>query len=206
LFVRQATPELLGVGALADDVGRGQAGLNGRVAKHVADGAIEPLNQGRRQPCRPEQGQGGPHIHLAQALLADRRNRRQAGKPPLAENGESPQGSRIDVLHGQRRADHAELDALENMAAIGQLNTTERVAYFLLQLGNIYATRLGARPPLHLRVSRQQIAEYLGMKIETMSRSFAKLKARGLIALIGLDTVVIQDREKLEEFACLPPV
>jgi len=96
--------------------------------------------------------------------------------------------------------------AAENMAAIGQLNTTERVAYFLLQLGNIYATRLGARPPLHLRLSRQQIAEYLGMKIETVSRSFAKLKTKGLIVLIGLDTVVIQDREKLEEFACLPPV
>lgn len=96
--------------------------------------------------------------------------------------------------------------AAENMAAIGQLNTTERVAYFLLQLGNIYATRLGARPPLNLRLSRQQIAEYLGMKIETVSRSFTKLKAKGLIALVGLDTVVILDRQKLEEFACLAPV
>lgn len=94
----------------------------------------------------------------------------------------------------------------ENMAAIGQLNTTERVAYFLLQLDGIYSTRLGARPPLQLRLSRQQIAEYLGMKIETVSRSFTRLKARGLIALIGLDTVMILDRRKLEEFACLMPV
>jgi CRP/FNR family transcriptional regulator len=91
----------------------------------------------------------------------------------------------------------------ENVAANSKLPAPERLAYFLLQLARIYETQMGAKPPLHLHLTRQQIAENLGLTIETVSRSFTKLKNDNLIALIGGDTVVILDPGKLARMATL---
>jgi CRP/FNR family transcriptional regulator len=94
----------------------------------------------------------------------------------------------------------------ENVAANSKLPAPERLAYFLLQLARIYETQMGEQPPLHLHLTRQQIAENLGLTIETVSRSFTKLKNDNLIALIGGDTVVILDPGKLARLAALATV
>ena len=83
----------------------------------------------------------------------------------------------------------------ENVAANSKLPAPERLAYFLLQLARIYETQMGAKPPLNLHLTRQQIADSLGLTIETVSRS--------LIALIGGDTVVLLDPGKLARMAAL---
>ncbi|UYN93349.1 MAG: helix-turn-helix domain-containing protein [Enhydrobacter sp.] len=91
----------------------------------------------------------------------------------------------------------------ESMAVIGQLKASERVGYFLLQLSGIYADRMGAKPPLRLNLSRQEIADYLGLSLETVSRAFTKLKNRGFVVLIGHDEVAIVDRQRLADFVML---
>ena len=91
----------------------------------------------------------------------------------------------------------------ENVAANSKLPAPERLAYFLLQLARIYEVQMGEKPPLQLHLTRQQIAENLGLTIETVSRSFTKLKNDNLIALIGGDTVVILDPHKLARMATL---
>ena len=91
----------------------------------------------------------------------------------------------------------------ENIAANSKLPAPERLAYFLLQLAQIYEVQMGEKPPLHLHLTRQQIAENLGLTIETVSRSFTKLKNDNLIALIGGDTVVILDPHRLARMATL---
>ena len=53
--------------------------------------------------------------------------------------------------------------------------------------------------PLTLYIKRGEIADYLGLTIESVSRSFADLKKRNVIALIESDAVVILDRERLTE-------
>jgi DNA-binding transcriptional ArsR family regulator len=50
-----------------------------------------------------------------------------------------------------------------------------------------------------LPISRYDIADYLGLSVETVSRSLTSLKNRGLIALSGPRSVRIIDRNALEE-------
>jgi len=96
--------------------------------------------------------------------------------------------------------------AAENMAVIGQLKSTERVAYFLLQLADVYSLKMGLTEPLQLHLTRDQIADHLGLRLETVSRSFTILKDRGLIVLVRGDAVSILDRRRLAEFARLSAV
>lgn len=96
--------------------------------------------------------------------------------------------------------------AAEHMAALGQLKSTERVAYFLLQLADVYSRKIGISEPLQLHLTREQIADHLGLRFETVSRAFTLLKNNGFIALIGGDAVLILDRRRLADFARLSTV
>jgi CRP/FNR family transcriptional regulator len=48
-------------------------------------------------------------------------------------------------------------------------------------------------------MTRSEIADYLGLTIETVSRSIGKLKKRNIIGLIDSDEVVILDDDRLRE-------
>ncbi len=84
------------------------------------------------------------------------------------------------------------------MLVLGQLKSTERVAHFLCEIDALYRQRhIGGRLVLHM--SRGEIGDYLGLTIETVSRSMGKLKKRGLIGLVGADGVVVLEDAKLRE-------
>ena len=83
------------------------------------------------------------------------------------------------------------------MLVLGQLKSTERVAHFLCEIDGLYRERHVAHTPLLLHMSRGEIGDYLGLTIETVSRSMGKLKHRGLIGLVGGDGVVVLDALKL---------
>jgi CRP/FNR family transcriptional regulator len=84
-----------------------------------------------------------------------------------------------------------------NMLVIGKLWAIERLANFLCEISTLYGTRRISATPLTLHIKRSEIADYLGLTLETVSRAFGKLKKRGIIALIGSDVVTILDRERL---------
>jgi CRP/FNR family transcriptional regulator len=94
--------------------------------------------------------------------------------------------------------------AAHNMVVMGQLKSTERVANFLAELSALYNERHMSTRPMTLHMTRTEIADYLGLRIETVSRSFGKLKKRNFIALAGGDAVVILDHERLAELGKLP--
>jgi cAMP-binding proteins - catabolite gene activator and regulatory subunit of cAMP-dependent protein kinases len=52
-----------------------------------------------------------------------------------------------------------------------------------------------------LPMTRSDIADYLGLTIETVSRTLTKLKQDRLIALPTPDRIKIRDRDQLEELA-----
>ena len=75
-----------------------------------------------------------------------------------------------------------ELVRVQNMAwTLGTLGAEGRVAVFLLAL----SARLGAlgysRCSFNLRMTRQEIGSYLGLKLETVSRALSTLNAAGII-------------------------
>jgi CRP/FNR family transcriptional regulator len=91
----------------------------------------------------------------------------------------------------------------EHLLVLGQLRSTERVAHFLAQIDTLYQQRLVSSQPLSLKMSRAQIADYLGLTVETVSRAIGKLKNRNVIGLMGSDEVVVLDNDRLRQIAKL---
>jgi CRP/FNR family transcriptional regulator, nitrogen fixation regulation protein len=69
----------------------------------------------------------------------------------------------------------------------------ERVAAFLLEM----AERLSAGSSVELPMSRQDIADYLGLTIETVSRTLSQLEGAATIALPASRRVVLRNRSAL---------
>jgi CRP/FNR family transcriptional regulator len=80
--------------------------------------------------------------------------------------------------------------AHEHMLLLGRKNAQEKVASLLLEL----ARRIGvdqARPSFRLLLSRLEMADHLGLTIETVSRTMTRLREDGLIALPTPHDVVL---------------
>lgn len=90
----------------------------------------------------------------------------------------------------------ARLDEETELAIIGRQPADERVAAFLLDLSE----RLGKRgfSPVQFRLSltRQEIGNYLGLALETVSRTFRALQTEGLLE-VHQKQVLIKDLEGL---------
>lgn len=69
----------------------------------------------------------------------------------------------------------------------------ERVASFLLEMSG----RLSKAGAVDLPMSRQEIADYLGLTIETVSRTLTQLKSTAAIKLIASRRIALSDRDTL---------
>ena len=90
--------------------------------------------------------------------------------------------------------------AHEHMLLLGRKNAQEKVASLLLKL----ARRIGtdeARPSFRLPISRQEMADHLGLTIETVSRTMTRLREEGLIALPTPHDVVLLHPAELSALA-----
>jgi CRP/FNR family nitrogen fixation transcriptional regulator len=87
--------------------------------------------------------------------------------------------------------------AQEHLLVLGRQNAVERVAAFLLEMSERQA---GLRR-IELPMSRTDIADYLGLTIETVSRVLSRLKQKGVIRLPTLRSVEIVKREFLQDMA-----
>ncbi|WP_407178524.1 helix-turn-helix domain-containing protein [Bradyrhizobium sp. STM 3562] len=72
---------------------------------------------------------------------------------------------------------HAE----NHMLLLGRKTSLERVAAFLLEMD----TRLTAAGVMALPMSRRDIADYLGLTLETVSRALSYLHEKGLLGFLG---------------------
>lgn len=77
----------------------------------------------------------------------------------------------------------SELDATRgSLMLLARLGPGERLAGFLVELGERQQQRGGAANHVDLPMTRADIADHLGLTIETVSRSFTKLRQSGAIA------------------------
>ncbi|TCQ25849.1 helix-turn-helix domain-containing protein [Rhizobium sp. PP-CC-3G-465] len=72
--------------------------------------------------------------------------------------------------------------AQKHLLVVGRQNAVERIAAFLIDI----ADRQGGLEHIELSMSRQDIADYLGLTIETVSRGLTKLRDTGFIKFHGL--------------------
>ena len=88
-------------------------------------------------------------------------------------------------------------NARDSQMVLGRLAPVEKIASFLLLLSARMNEHDQPADPIHLLMTRTDIADYLGLTVETVSRSFTKLKTQGLIQLPESHVVKIVDREAL---------
>ena len=71
------------------------------------------------------------------------------------------------------------------MLLLGSRPAEERLTLFLLDLAERYRVRGYSAYEFILRVTRDEIASYLGLKLETVSRLFSSLQEQGLLQVQG---------------------
>lgn len=84
------------------------------------------------------------------------------------------------------------------MLLLGRKTAIEKVAAFLIEMD----VRLTAAGVMSLPMNRRDIADYLGLTLETVSRALSELRDRDILSFIGQSQrqILLRDRAKLTEF------
>lgn len=69
------------------------------------------------------------------------------------------------------------------MMLLGTMRAEERLAAFLLNLSQRFTARGYSPQEFHLRMTRDEIGSYLGLKLETVSRAFSRFQDEGLVSV-----------------------
>lgn len=87
--------------------------------------------------------------------------------------------------------------ARERMIMLGRMTAAQRVASFLLQI----AGEQDRNGNVRLLMSRQDIADHLGLTIETVCRALTEMKRKGVVAFESARLFSIRDEDALEDIA-----
>ncbi|CDX20730.1 putative transcriptional activator [Mesorhizobium sp. ORS 3324] len=104
---------------------------------------------------------------------------------------------------GHRLLNHAlsELDeARDWMTALGRKTASEKVASFLLMIARnvVSANRSASSVSFDLPLSRADIADFLGLTIETVSRELSRLRADGVIRIANKRHISLESTGRIE--------
>jgi CRP-like cAMP-binding protein len=87
--------------------------------------------------------------------------------------------------------------AHEHLLLLGRMTASERIASFLLELGR----RQHTIASIELPMNRKDVADYLGLTVETVSRTMSALKRKGIIAFTEPENVQFKQNNALERLA-----
>lgn len=90
---------------------------------------------------------------------------------------------------------------LDQLCVLGRMSARERIVYFLLHLAE--REGLAHRAPLEIDVpmTRVDMADYLGLTVETVSRTISQLRREGVIRLAALHRISLIDLGAIAEIA-----
>jgi CRP-like cAMP-binding protein len=116
--------------------------------------------------------------------------------------------ARLERLGDENREVRAELFSTlrhdlwatqNHLVILGQQSANERVASFLAQL--MHRSRQADTRAIDIPMTRQDIADYLGLTIETVCRSLTKLKQAGIIDIPSRHQIVVRNTAALRRTA-----
>lgn len=100
----------------------------------------------------------------------------------------------VEVAHKLWTMTAGDLRHAENhMLLLGRKTATERVATFLLEMDR----RLAIAGMMALPMCRRDIGDYLGLTLETISRTLSQLNAQGILEFSGARQIVLRNRQRL---------
>ncbi|WP_306143823.1 Crp/Fnr family transcriptional regulator [Roseibium sp. MMSF_3412] len=85
-----------------------------------------------------------------------------------------------------------------HLVTLGRLDSTERVTLFLVDIARRLGRPVGQSLYLELPMTREDIADYLGLNTETISRVFSRLKKNRLVQFPSRNAIAIPDPKALE--------
>jgi CRP/FNR family transcriptional regulator len=88
----------------------------------------------------------------------------------------------------------------DHMELLAKRQANERIALFLHGLGERFHHIGMSRTDIRLPMSREDIARFLGLALETVSRGFSRLQDDGIVAVLGR-RVEILDNDELSRLA-----
>ena len=91
--------------------------------------------------------------------------------------------------------------AQDQMLLLGRKTAREKIASFLMMLSRRAVARGQTDNPVSVPMGRADIADYLGLTTETVSRTVTQLKSAGLIRLIEGNKIEIVDLDRILEIA-----
>jgi len=168
----------------------------------VVDGAVRShklLSDGRRQIGAFHLAgdifgleNGAEHRFTAEAIVDT--TVRLMKRCSLEHVAESDAMVALDLLNmTTSNLQHAE----DHMLLLGRKTSLERVAAFLLEMDR----RLSAAGVMALPMCRRDIADYLGLTLETVSRALSQLHGKGILGFLGQTQrqIVLLDRTRLAD-------
>lgn len=84
------------------------------------------------------------------------------------------------------------------MLTLSKKNAEGRISTLLLSLSRRYSRRNLSPNAMHLPMSRMDIGNFLGLTIETVSRTFSRLQKDGIISVDGRE-IVIKDHQAISD-------
>src|SRR6478672_5585759 len=106
-----------------------------------------------------------------------------------------------NLLHHFHRMMSQEITREQSvMLLLGNMRASQRFAAFLVNLGSRYAARGYSSSSFQLRMSREEIGNYLGLTIESISRLLSRFKKMGLLQVSNREIVVL-DPARLKAMA-----
>ena len=109
---------------------------------------------------------------------------------------------RPELGHKLFQVASSELASMQDcFVLLGRKSAIEKIASFLLGLAHRYGQDTAGIVTFDLPMTRADIADFLGMTIETVSRNFTKLRGLGVIDLPQPSMVVIRDMLQLVELS-----
>jgi len=91
--------------------------------------------------------------------------------------------------------------AQEQMLLLGRKTARERLASFFLMQSRHGLPCGHARDRFTLPMTRGDIADYLGLTMETVSRTLTRLRSENLIEMVSLNEMLVLDQAALENLA-----
>ena len=93
------------------------------------------------------------------------------------------------------------LSRVENLVQNLATNDIDsRMAYLIIDLMKECGKKSGSNISLNLPLSREDMANYIGVTRETISRKLKKFENEGLIKILGTKNIVILDEERLKNY------
>lgn len=89
----------------------------------------------------------------------------------------------------------------DHFQTLGCCSAMEKVAGFLTKLVDRIGVDASGQTVVRLPMCRSDIADYLGLSTETISRMVSQLRALQVITLVDVQTIVVRDTEKLSMLA-----